>query len=328
MAKFRAKAGIGGNRTPALGPGYRVSEWRGVQRIYATQVAKKKKLSARQLEAMKEFRQLSNAAKAITPADYEAALRMSRGSQYLWRDLVFMALSGRLFHFSTDDGQKWFSMAARTNVSDILEAISQIPGSILVRGANWWDFIPPGNPGDVLSIPDGGGLPIWQEGGGTGGLSQMFGIPSGQDNTGNATKGLVFKPAVPVQFNGLQLWQNENAASTYVGKIWEYTGLTFGPLVAQTSPVPWSLPNFSRPYAALASPVVLNAGTSYAVTWTRTDANNNTPIRTVNQSNTPTGFPILEDTFGIAATNNNPQPGDSLFTISNRAIISAVIKLI
>lgn len=42
----------------------------------------------------------------------------------------------------------------------LLDAIGQEPGSILIRGADRWIALPPGEVGDVLTINDGG-MPAW-----------------------------------------------------------------------------------------------------------------------------------------------------------------------
>lgn len=328
MAKLTGNNGIGGVRTPALGPGYRISMWRGIPRIVATS-QKKKQLSKRQLETMTEFRQLANAAKAATPQDIEAAMRMSKGSQYLWRDLIFMANAGRLFHFMLPDGRKVFSMAARTNISDVLEAISQTPGAILIRAENWWDVIMPGPPGTVLTMPDEGAIPRWLGGGADGGGGVMFsGAPQGQHNANNAFKGMAFQAGANIQIEALQLFQNENNPSDYRGQVWGWTGSTLGPLLAQTPVISWSAPSWQRPVAVLNQPVIVNKDDWFAISWNRIDNNGTTPLRIVGNADWYDGIPIVSLPVSFEAATITPTPGMSLSLSANRWATYAVARIL
>lgn len=81
----------------------------------------------------------------------------------LWlqpRDIFFAAHSGRLFGFTDENGKKYFSAAARKDMSESLDILAQVPGSILYRNTEHWDGLAPGEPGQVLRIGFGG-LPTW-----------------------------------------------------------------------------------------------------------------------------------------------------------------------
>lgn len=47
-------------------------------------------------------------------------------------------------------------------VSKALDIISPEPGAILYRGPDWWEALPPGNPGQILVV-DADGFPEWQD---------------------------------------------------------------------------------------------------------------------------------------------------------------------
>lgn len=53
-------------------------------------------------------------------------------------------------------------MALEDELREALDAIGSEPGSILVRGTDAWIALPPGDPGDVLIIGEGG-LPKWEK---------------------------------------------------------------------------------------------------------------------------------------------------------------------
>lgn len=81
----------------------------------------------------------------------------------LWlqpRDIFFAAHAGRLFGFTDENGKKYFSAAARKDMSESLDILAQAPGSILYRNVEYWDGLAPGEPGQVLRIGFGG-LPAW-----------------------------------------------------------------------------------------------------------------------------------------------------------------------
>lgn len=81
----------------------------------------------------------------------------------LWlqpRDIFFAAHSGRLFGFTDENGKKYFSFAARKDMSESLDILAQTPGAILFRNTEYWDGLAPGEPGQVLRIGFGG-LPVW-----------------------------------------------------------------------------------------------------------------------------------------------------------------------
>lgn len=161
MAKLIGELPPGGARTQSLGPGYTIRMWRGVPVVQRRTPAKKKKLSPKQKAAIENFRHLSNVAKYVCHMDYQAALDMSANTQYLWRDLIYMMASGRLFRFSTPDGTEFYSLAARTSTSDLLDVLSPIPGTMMWRGPNFWEAIPPGSEGQILTNQGHATPPIW-----------------------------------------------------------------------------------------------------------------------------------------------------------------------
>jgi hypothetical protein len=73
----------------------------------------------------------------------------------LWlqpRDIWTAAVAGRLWYFELEDGKKLFPMAARVSMSQSLDILSQEPGSILVRGNEFWLGLTPGTVGHVLTV--------------------------------------------------------------------------------------------------------------------------------------------------------------------------------
>lgn len=161
-------------RTQALGPGYRIADWRGIPRIFSLKHKGTKKLSSRQRETMRDFGQLARIHLWVTGREYQMARRLSAGTQFLPRDLLMMAYSGNLWRFQGPDGQWWYSMAARTTTSDFIDVITSLPGAMLYRGPGWWEVILPGEEGQVLTNHGPDAAPTWEAPtGGGGGVSAL-----------------------------------------------------------------------------------------------------------------------------------------------------------
>lgn len=99
-------------------------------------------------------------------------LRLEKISGVPARDLFSSSMNGLLWYFELDGGRRIYSMAHRERISRSLDVFSQVPGSMLVRGAEVWEELLPGPEGYVLSIVDG--RPAWVAGGGGGGGVYFF----------------------------------------------------------------------------------------------------------------------------------------------------------
>jgi len=106
------------------------------------------------------------------PLYREALAETERLSGIPARDWFTSALNGLLFVIETDDGRRLYSMSHRERFSRSLDVFGQSPGSLLFRGVDVWECLPPGNAGDVLTV-GASGLPVWMPGGG-GGASFFF----------------------------------------------------------------------------------------------------------------------------------------------------------
>lgn len=105
----------------------------------------------------------------MTPQEQDFARKVAAVTKLLPRDFLMLALFQRIGTFIGRDGKKRYSVAAMQDVSDLLDALWQLKGGILVRDETWWTGLPAGVSGDLLQMgPDG--LPIWSPaaGGGSG----------------------------------------------------------------------------------------------------------------------------------------------------------------
>ena len=86
----------------------------------------------------------------------------ARGIWLQPRDIFAAATAGTLFYIVTEDGRKIFSERARDVMSESLDIIAQKPGSLLVRGAEFWQALLPGPAGYVLTSQGPDAVPAWQ----------------------------------------------------------------------------------------------------------------------------------------------------------------------
>lgn len=148
-----------------------VSSWKGITRIQGWPKPRGKNLSPAQREAVEMFREASLACKLSDAKIQELARTMSKGTQFLPRDLLIKNFYGRLFHFFLTNGERLYPMVARNDISQLLDVLGFQPGTILFRGPEYWQGLPPGNDGQALVLQDG--LPVWGAGGGGGGAAVL-----------------------------------------------------------------------------------------------------------------------------------------------------------
>lgn len=115
------------------------------------------------------FRAIQRAFALLTPAEHEQWRRMAMPGPFLPRDFYTQHAYGRLWALELDGHGTIYTRAALTDVTRALDIISQTPGSILFRGNDFWTYIPPGQPGQVLASGGADQPPFWSDGGGGGG---------------------------------------------------------------------------------------------------------------------------------------------------------------
>lgn len=110
-----------------------------------------------------EFKRTMEAIKYLPGIIQTPHIEATQGLALLPRDTMTMMLYGTLFAVQFDDGRKIYPMAARETVSDSLDILSQVEGTILYRGPDFWMALPPGPSGAYLRMDPATDLPMWQE---------------------------------------------------------------------------------------------------------------------------------------------------------------------
>ncbi len=134
---------------------------RGVLRVRRWPRKRGTPTSALQLWWIDWFRQANLLAKYADAASIVRSKEMAAGSGMYPRDILLKAMRGRLYNWTDQDGWKWYSMAAVGDISETLDVLAQTIGSLLVRAADRWRTVPPGDPGDVLTHQAADEPPVW-----------------------------------------------------------------------------------------------------------------------------------------------------------------------
>lgn len=120
-------------------------------------------------ESQEWFRQAQWATKYWPASIQHQCAEAVKGTPLMPRDLMTMIMAGRAWCWVDEQGRKVYSVAALKDVSDSLDIISQVPGSMLYRSDTLWQVIAPGSPGQVLTSAGADAPPLWAPTGGSGG---------------------------------------------------------------------------------------------------------------------------------------------------------------
>lgn len=152
-------------RKPSLKHGVMVDVTRGAQRVRAWPSKRGPAKTLEEAERREKWRKIQILTKywpGFLQAQYAQAVK---GTALLPRDLMTMVMYGRFCGIKWPDGRSIYPMTARQDISESLDILAQVPGSMLFRGADWWEAVPLGLPGQVLTInPAGDGI-SWEDSG-------------------------------------------------------------------------------------------------------------------------------------------------------------------
>lgn len=132
----------GSKRGPSLTENVVMDVTRGVPRARIWPRPRKSQQTPEQKDQNEWFRQANWAFKYAAP-EYQVFLRNATHRTSLYpRDLFTIAASNGLFALTQTDGKVIYPVPYIQAVSQSLDALSQEPGSILVRGPQWWEAKP------------------------------------------------------------------------------------------------------------------------------------------------------------------------------------------
>lgn len=134
----------------------------GKDRVRAWPRPRGKPKTAKAKKLQDDFRLANEACKYWDPRNIIAIDELRKGTPVLIRDLQIMMMYNRFAHFALSDGRIIYSVQARQDVSDSLDSISPLPGSVLIRTPDGWRFIPPPTEPGTALIAQPDGLAAWE----------------------------------------------------------------------------------------------------------------------------------------------------------------------
>lgn len=112
--------------------------------------------------------------------EYETAVNLAKGTNFVPRDILMMTQMGTFYEIVDETGKVWRGWRfVVDNVQDVLEQLTNLPGALIMRGVDFWEYIEVGNNGDVLTIVDG--VPAYAPATGGGGGGTTITEYGGQD---------------------------------------------------------------------------------------------------------------------------------------------------
>jgi len=127
------------------------------------------------------FSDIVQAIKSPVDKDMIAAVRLQDGTTLLWRDILMMCAQGTLWTLRTPDGNLWLGARQLSQtIQNLLDSVSDVPGTILGRTGTGWQALLPGKAGYVLTSQGENSPPIYQpqNEGSSGGTESVYMVQS------------------------------------------------------------------------------------------------------------------------------------------------------
>lgn len=182
--------------------------------------------TTRQKQAQQAFKDCMTAMK-MTAAPIQLFHRVAaNGTPMLPRDTLMAALYGNGPTIPFYDGRVIKPMRNKVLSSTVLDALGWEVGTMLFRGPEYWEALPQGLAGQVLTSQGERQVPIWKtpEGGGGGGATVYFPGPSKVFASSRVAFGTRIVPMMA--FKALRVWTRVGLAGTYGlrAEIWRAVG--------------------------------------------------------------------------------------------------------
>lgn len=167
-----------------------------------------------------EFAAAARMASSVEPLSYQTAVEMAKGTEFIPRDILMMAIMGNYYTILRKDGTTLENgRVATSNVQYILSLLDPEIGAVIVNTEQGWVALDPGAEGQVLTMQSN--VPAWADptgGGGGGGTPAGF-LPM-YSNLGSlsrdaASQGMVWTVAVPLELQDVYVLLDTFAGGTY-----------------------------------------------------------------------------------------------------------------
>lgn len=239
---------------------------------------KRPRLSPVTLAQNADLRFAMSIVKYAAGEDRVAAGNLVAGKPFLAQDALVSAAYGNLVQqINTPQGTFMGYRVSNAQINLLLDSISSVEGSILIRGVDDWAALLPGTAQQVLTVDPTTLQPDWADAqGGGGGGGTHHSIPktagSGYDGGAHATDGMLINLFEGITIDRLWAKGQFNFTDTCNMEIWSVavtSSLTLIASIAAGTPRSIANPGKSVQVFDLPAPVSLLAGTTYFVCFNR-----------------------------------------------------------
>ena len=257
-----------GNRLPSLKGVVMIDTFRGAPRVRKWPAKRGPPKTEQHRRQVEMFTWAQAMAKGQPGRTHAAAIDLTKRTGFYPRDVMTAALYGTAWRIALSNGTVYTSMANALTVSENLDLISHVPGSVLVRGTDRWQGVPspalqatwfPMHENAIITAP----------------------IPGGNF----ATKGTIYTVYNPTMLTRAAIFTGGVANATYricIARLSApanaITAIAFGPHV--------TVPDATARFIDGTALMTVGAGDRVFIGLSRTDLLDTTPM-----PNTTTSFP-------------------------------------
>lgn len=248
-----------------------------------------------------------------TPQEQLAAIEGAKGTPFYPRDVLTMFNAGTLGYIKAPNGARLYSMATRVAVSESLDVLSQIDGTILARQNGLWVPVEPSAPDQLLISNATGEPPSYvSPGSRSGGHGYSAFVPTAERSTNEAAKGFFFIPMTPMTIDAMLPRYTQVSGKSYKCELWSWDRTK---LLEKLDESPVMVATFSgvarRPFTMQTRPA-LTAGYDYVTLFVRTSDTGTTSNHLFYQNTTGSlGLPIYDYMGFVAFASVAPAVNDT-----------------
>lgn len=259
----------------------------------------------------------------ITTWEKENCTAIAGRSGWTWRDQFYGSLFGTALEFTDVNGVSWFSRRVLAmNIQQLLDSISSMPGSVLVRTPTGWAALYPGSHNDVLTINPSTGVPDWLAAAGGGGPADLQAnfIATGTAGDSYASLGYFFTFPLALTITTIAAMLSPGA----IGRTYDIYCAPYNPSTNKITAAPTKAGTFTststggpQPAAFdLPAPITVAIGDTWAFWVSQTFGSaTTTPDTYYSSGNRVTAFYFsIPSTTGIKLAKNAPAMTDTWTT--------------
>lgn len=299
---------------PYMGNTYMLRNWK-TKMTASSWPRKRGKPKDRAQQLRNEWFALANLlARYAAPAQQRAAMLYAPRGPLYPRDYLMMAMAGRMYTITLEDGTELYPMSLINDISKDLDVIQQVRGGMMFRGQQLWEPLAPPGIDEFLVNQVDPPVPSWSGARDGLGLKSITDIEHGAvSGSTRATMGWIGTIRNDLRVYTMMPWVDYVLNREYIGTICEMDGNNIGTILAQTTPYKANGTFTSNFNHDLVDTPLLKANTKYGFLWTRTDSTPTAVIGLYNgTARTTIGFPVAQNLAWATWNDNGPTEGSTI----------------